>query len=410
MHILIVNSGSSSIKFSLFQRGDDAPEQALLEGEASDLGTGAAALKVTDGAGARRDQGQALRPNDGAEEAGAAIARLVTAGDLLKVDAVGYRVVHPGPKICEHTALTPEVMHELETAVVFAPLHLPAALQLMRTMGKDLPGVPAFCCFDTIFHETMPEEAKTYALPEPVRAQGVRRYGFHGLSCESVVDRLQEEAKRSGTASPRRMVVAHLGSGCSVTAIVDGKSVDTSMGLTPDGGVVMGTRPGDLDPGVVLYLLRQQTGERVAAVGAVEGMLNRNAGVHAVSGMANDMRAVRKAADGGDAKARLAVRVFTRSVQKAIGSYLALMGGLDLLVFTGGIGEHDARSRKEICGGMEELGIALDSGADGESGPADRVLSREGATTVVRVMPAEEDKVIAKHVEQMMGARKAATD
>ena len=395
MHILVLNSGSSSIKFSLFEHGVGA-QAALLEGEASGLGTDAAALRVE---GSARADADALQPGDGEQQASVAIASLVSSAGVGAIDAIGYRVVHPGPHITAHTALTPEVMRELEAAVEFAPLHQPAALALMQEMEKHLPGVPGFCCFDTIFHQTMPDEASTYALPEAVRARGVRRYGFHGLSCESVVDRLRSE----GGTMPRRVIVAHLGSGCSVTAIRDGKSVDTSMGLTPDGGVVMGTRPGDLDPGVVLFLLREATGGRDEAVSAVEAMLNRESGVHALSGMANDMRAVREAAGHGDAKAGLAVRVFARSVRKAIGSYMAVLGGVDLLVFTGGIGEHDARSRVEICAGMEKMGLELDEVRNGDA--AASVISTAGARVSIRVMQAEEERVIAGHVARMMGSR-----
>ena len=404
MHILVFNSGSSSIKFSLFEThaGLPAESKAVLEGEASELGTDAAGLRVQGAA----DTGASLKAGDGAEQASAAITRVVSADGVPRVDALGYRIVHPGPKIKNHTALTPEVMRELEAAVEFAPLHMPESLKLMKRMGARLPGIPAFCCFDTVFHETMPEEASTYALPEAVRARGVRRYGFHGLSCESVVDRL----RREGGPVPRRLIVAHLGSGCSVTAILDGKSVDTSMGLTPDGGIVMGTRPGDLDAGVVLFLLRGETGSREDAVRAVEGMLNRDAGVHALSGLPNDMRRVREAAVHGDVRAELAVRVFTRSVRKAIGSYVAILGGVDLLVFTGGIGEHDAASRTEICAGMEALGIALD--AEATAGPVtgsgiDRTISGAGARAVIRVMAAEEERVIAGHVTAMMTERGA---
>ena len=275
-----------------------------------------------------------------------------------RADAVGYRVVHPGAKLDRHVRITDEVMRDLEEAVVFAPLHDPSAIEIIREMMEKLPGVPHYACFDTVFHETMPEAATTYAIPLEYRERGVRRYGFHGLSCESIVRQLRE----AGIRLPQRMVIAHLGSGCSVTALLAGRSIDTSMGLTPTGGVVMGTRPGDLDPGLVLYLLRQMKGRRVAAFGAVEAMLNRASGMVALSGLPNDMRGVRKAAAEGDTRAALALAIFTRSVKKAMGGFIALMGGVDAIVFAGGIGEHDAQSRMEILEGMEEMGILDEQG------------------------------------------------
>ncbi len=176
------------------------------------------------------------------------------------MDAVGYRVVHPGAKLDRHVRITDAVMRDLEEAVVFAPLHDPTAIEIIRETMERFPEAKHYAVFDTVFHETMPDEATTYAIPEEFRERGVRRYGFHGLSCESIVRQMLDAAERGEMKFPRRMVIAHLGSGCSVTALVKGRSVDTTMGLTPTGGVVMGTRPGDLDPGLVLYLLRQMGG------------------------------------------------------------------------------------------------------------------------------------------------------
>jgi acetate kinase len=255
-----------------------------------------------------------------------------------------------------------------------------------------------------VFHETMPEAATTYAIPAVYRERGVRRYGFHGLSCESIVRQMRAEV---GLAFPRRMVIAHLGSGCSVTAVVDGRSVDTTMGLTPTGGVVMGTRPGDLDPGLVLYLLRQMEGDRMTALETMAGlekMLNHDSGMVALSGMPNDMKAVREAAAGGNARAKLALEIFTRSVKKAVGGFVALMGGVDGVVFAGGIGEHDARSRAEILGGLESFGISVNSGLNGATGDALRRVSASDSVPMVLVVPAKEDWMIAVHVDRMSRA------
>jgi len=322
------------------------------------------------------------------------VVTAVSGSGLPKVGAVGYRVVHPGAKLDHHQRITPEVMRDLQEAVVFAPLHDPAVIEVIKEMMERFPDVAHYACFDTVFHETMRAAATTYAIPVKYRERGVRRYGFHGLSCESIVRQLRDPTLEF----PRRMVIAHLGSGCSVTAVVDGRSVDTTMGLTPTGGVVMGTRPGDLDPGLVIYLLRQVEGNQV---GALEKMLNHDAGMVALSGMANDMKAVREAAEKGDAKARLAVEIFTRSVKKAVGGFVALMGGVDAVVFAGGIGEHDARSRAEILGGMEGLGILMNSELNEAKGDSIRRVSASDSVTAVLVVPAKEDWMIAVHVDEM---------
>ena len=332
-----------------------------------------------------------------AVEALGSIVDAVSGAGLPGFEAVGYRVVHPGPKLNEHVRIDDAVMKDLEDAVEFAPLHDPTVIAVIREMMARFPNVGHYACFDTVFHETMPEMATTYPIPLVYRLRGVRRYGFHGLSCESIVQQLRAE---KGIAFPKRMVIAHLGSGCSVTAVVDGCSMDTTMGLTPTGGVVMGTRPGDLDPGLVLYLLRQMEGDRESAL---ETMLNHDAGMVALSGMANDMKAVRETADKGDARAKLAVEIFTRSVKKAVGGFIALIGGVDAVVFAGGIGEHDARSRAEILGGMEVFGILMNSERNEASGDAIRLLSASDSVPMVLVVPAKEDWMIAVHVQRMTG-------
>jgi acetate kinase len=390
MHILVINSGSSSIKFSVFAAEGTEIPRSLLDGELSGIGTPGATLRL---------KPEAAQPMQ-ASDLNRAVDDILTAVSQhlkVKIGAIGYRVVHPGAKLAGHQRITPEMLADLEGAVAFAPLHDPAVLQVIKAGMERYPGLPHFACFDTAFHRTMPEEATTYAIPKEYREQGVRRYGFHGLSCESVVWQLQQ----AGPVPPR-LVIAHLGSGCSVTAVLDTVSVDTSMGLTPTGGVVMGTRPGDLDPGLVLYLLRQQTGEDPAS--AVETMLNHEAGTVALSGMPNDMKAVRKAASDGDQAAVLALKVFTRSVRKAIGSYAWLLGGVDAIVLTGGIGEHDAMSRAEILGGLEGLGVSLDAAANEASAAGVRCVTRAEAEIAVWVVPAEEDLMIARHVVRLMGS------
>jgi acetate kinase len=355
----------------------------------------------------RDAEGRALR--SAAPEAGDAskkdpmtlLENAVCGPGMPPIDAVGYRVVHPGPLLHQHQRITEEVLRDLQAAVAFAPLHDPQAIALIRDMMGRFPHARHYACFDTIFHETMPAQASTYAIPSEYRRQGVRRYGFHGLSCEAVVDDMQAAAAEAKAEFPHRMVIAHLGSGCSVTALVDGRSVDNTMGLTPTGGVVMGTRPGDLDPGLVLYLLRQAKGEREAAWAAVESMLNHQAGMVALSGLPNDMRGVRKAAAQGNNDARLAIEIFTRSVRKAIGSFMWLLGGLDAVVFTGGIGEHDVQSRAEILQGLESCGVVLDAAANAAGGDGLRRVSAPDSKLAVWVVTAQEDRMIAMHVRQM---------
>jgi acetate kinase len=397
VHILVINSGSSSIKFSLFDSGKGEP-RSLFEGEVTGIGGVKTGFKFRDANGRDLSGGRREVKAETPVEAIGLVVAAVSGEGLPKVDAVGYRVVHPGAKLDRHQRITPEVMKDLEDAVEFAPLHDPAVIEVIKEMMERFPEVAHYACFDTVFHETMPEAATTYAIPVKYRERGVRRYGFHGLSCESIVRQLRSEG---GLEFPRRMVIAHLGSGCSVTALVDGQSLDTTMGLTPTGGVVMGTRPGDLDPGLVLYLLRQMEGDRVTAL---ERMVNHDSGMVALSGMPNDMKAVREAVARGDAKARLAVEIFTRSVKKAVGGFMALMGGVDVLVFAGGIGEHDARSRAEIVGGLESFGISVNSGLNEARGDAIRRVSASDSVPMVVVVPAKEDWMIALHVERMSRA------
>jgi acetate kinase len=396
LHILVINSGSSSIKFSLFEAKEGEP-RSLFEGEVTGIGGAKSGFKFRDAHGQDLSGGPAEVKAGTPVEAIGLVAEAVSGAGLPKVEAVGYRVVHPGAKLREHVRIDDAVMKDLKEAVEFAPLHDPVAIDVIREMMGRFPDVAHYACFDTVFHQTMSEVATTYPIPAEYRERGVRRYGFHGLSCESIVRQLRTDDL---IPFPRRLVIAHLGSGCSVTAVVDGCSVDTTMGLTPTGGVVMGTRPGDLDPGLVVYLMRQM--ER--KVTALEKMLNHDAGMVALSGMANDMKTVREAAAKGDAKAKLAVEIFTRSVKKAIGGFMALMGGADAVVFAGGIGENDARSRAEILDGLGSFGILMNSESNEARGNAMRRLSASDSVTQVYVVPAKEDWMIAVHVERMARA------
>ncbi len=256
---------------------------------------------------------------------------------------VGHRFVHGGPDIRDHQRITPEVLNKLRAAVDYAPLHLPPALAALNEIQQALPDVPQVACLDTAFHRSMPDVSKTFALPSSVRKLGVERYGFHGLSCESIIAQIDQ--------LPEKLLVAHLGNGCSITAIRAGQSVDTSMGLTPTGGVMMGTRCGDLDPGLMIYLIRHGYNDPQA----LEKLVDKQSGLLGISGRSSDVREL-LGMRGGNKEADLALRMFCYQVRKTIAGMAAAMSGLDALVFTGGIGEHAADLRNEICSGLEFLG------------------------------------------------------
>jgi acetate kinase len=399
LNLLILNSGSSSIKCSIFAAHDDSP-RSLYEGEVSGIGSEHASFRFH-----RTGEVQpssAVQAQDPTEAIGKVLEAL-TQPSMPHIGAVGYRVVHPGPKIHDHVRIDDAILHELDEAARFAPLHDPPATAIIRETRKRFPDAPHFACFDTIFHQTMPEVASVYAIPSIYREQGVHRYGAHGLSCESIV----EQMRRTRSSLPHRMAIAHLGSGCSVTALLDGRSIDTTMGLTPTGGVVMGTRPGDLDPGLVLYLLRQMKGDRDHASNSLEQLLNHASGITALSGLPNDMRDTRKAAAEGNQNASLAIAAFTRSIRKTLGSFSWLMGGLDAIVFAGGIGEHDSQTRAEILAHLQPLEIHLDAtlnvAAKASSEEPVQRLSTSDSKTEILLVPAREDWMIAIHLQRMLG-------
>lgn len=345
MNILTLNEGSSSLKFGLYAASHDQVEE------------------VTAG----EIDGAAADP----------FVRIEAMLDGVRPDVIGHRVVHGGPVLSEPVRIDASVIAALDHAATFAPLHGPAALALIKAAERRYPGVPQVACFDTAFHTALPDLAATLPVPKALRAAGVRRYGFHGLSCQSVVRQL-------GNDRPHRLVVAHLGSGASVTAIRNGRSIDTSMGLTPSGGVVMATRAGDLDPGLPLFLLREQ-GMQAADL---ERLVDRESGLLGVSGLSGDMRKLHDAAPA-DPDADLAIRLFCRSVAKQIAAMMTSLGGADLIVFTGGIGEHDPRVRGAICRDLAWAGVDPDA-------------TGGGGRVAVRTLPAREDLEIAWGVASLL--------
>ena len=368
--ILAVNSGSSSLKFGLYRHPHNVCDPTLLlTGGATGIGHGNGRLQISDAQGATvvdeayslSSQGHALKEILGHVQP--------VAGGL--PGAVGHRLVHGGPHLREHQRITDGLLKKLEAATQFAPIHIPAALALQRETEKLLPGIPQYACFDTAFHRTMPEVSRHFALPQRLYDLGIERYGFHGLSYESIVIRLQPDI-------PERVVCAHLGAGASLVALRKGVSVDTTMGMTPVGGIPMATRSGDFDPGVVLFLMRT---EQLSA-DQLESLLNKDSGLAALSGGESDMRLLEQCASRGDQKAQLAIDVFVQAVHKQIGAYAGELGGLDLLVFTGGIGEHSAPIRNRICQGLEFLGL---TSGDPTRCPKVRVLNSEEELQIARI-------------------------
>jgi len=391
--VLVLNSGSSSIKFSVYETFD-GERRKLHEGAVDGIGTDLGKFWIKDAAGKKLvDQTPAL-PNRSV--AFQLVADALHSSDFPAPAAIGHRMVSGGPTVQENQRITPELIDEMERYTAFAPLHTPIAIYIMREALRLFPGIPNFVVLDTYFHRTMPEVAKHMPIPEEYSAMGVQRYGAHGISYESIVLQLQPNV-------PGKLIVAHLGNGASISAIRDGKCLDTSMGLTPTGGIISGTRTGDIDPGVLLFILRKIAETATNASEAADQLgtvASKKAGLLGVSELSNDMRDLRDAIKAGNAKARLAVDKFTWTIARWIGSYVAELNGLDMLVFTGGIGENDIDSRAEICAGLGALGIVVDPVRNNVRGEA--VISAQNSPIVVRVIPPAEDLIIVNHVVRLL--------
>jgi acetate kinase len=305
--------------------------------------------------------------------------------------AIGHRVVHGGAGHVAPELIDAHLLADLERLAAFAPLHQPVDLAGVRAATDALPGRPQVACFDTAFHHTLGAAASALPLPPSLRARGLRRFGFHGLSYEFVVAQLRP-------VQPGRMVIAHLGAGASLCAVVDGRSVDTTMGLTPTGGLVMATRSGDLDPGVVVELLRHPPPGLQADADGLEDLLNHQSGLRGLSGRSGDMRDLLEAEVGGDADAALAVEVFCRTVSKQVAALATVLTGLDTLVFTGGIGQHSAPVRARICQPLSFLGVDVVAERN-QTGAG--IISAAGGVTV-RVVPTDEERIIARHTASVV--------
>jgi len=379
--ILCLNGGSSSLKFAVY-RLNGATEERTISGAVEGIGESIGKAWLRNGDSALQEESVRFPDHT------AAINKMFVAlreQGVEKLAAAGHRIVHGGPKFTAPRLADARLKEALKELIPFAPLHLPSQVAMIDAVEAHFPDLPQVACFDTAFHSRMPEVAQRFALPQKLWEQGIRRYGFHGLSYEYVVSKL-------GPELGQRAIIAHLGNGASMVALKDGLPMDTSMGLTPTGGFMMGTRSGDLDPGVLIHLLKGGY-----SADRLEKLVDHEAGLLGVSRRSSDMKILLEKSQT-DQAAGLAVQMFAYQVRKFIGSYAAVLNGLDTLVFTGGIGERAAEVRANICVGLEYLGIALDM-------PANRrnveVISVSGSKCAVRVVRTDEDLMIIRHTREV---------
>ena len=388
--ILILNGGSSSIKFAIFCT--DAPMRMTHTGQIERIGMPDAVFSTQQG-----EQKTRVTANGAAADYAGAIKRLLDWIDEKDFDstliAVGHRIVHGGQNFHEPQRLTPTLMTELKRLIPLDRQHMPGEISLAEAVWQRFPKVPQIVCFDTAFHRDLPRVAQLLPIPRKYEAEGVRRYGFHGLSYEFLMSEL---VRTDGAAAARgRIILAHLGNGASLAAVADGKSIDTSMGFTPAAGVPMGTRSGDLDPGLVDYMARTANMDAKK----FDEMANFKSGLLGVSETSADMRDLLKA-EANDPRAADAVALFCYHVKKYVGAYAAVLGGLDTLVFSGGIGEKAPVVRARICSDLQFLGIEIDASRNEQN--AD-LISTDGGHVKVRVIRTDEERVIARSVCRLLG-------
>ncbi len=380
--ILCLNSGSSSLKFALYQISDG--EEVLLAQGAVESNSAQNARLWIQSAQRKVEISEVDVPSPSAalHAASVELERL----QLPHPEAVGHRIVHGGQHHAAPERITDTLFNELGSLIPFAPLHLPDEIAGIEAVTSNFPSLPQVACFDTAFHRSMPEVAQRFALPRALRDEGIRRYGFHGISYEYIVRTL-------GADLPSRLIIAHLGNGASMAAVKDGSPLDTTMGFTPAGGFMMGTRSGDLDPGIILYLLN----EKHLKVSELAELVNHQSGLLGVSGI-SDMKMLLQRRDTAP-DAACAVQMFCYQLRKQIGAFSAALGGLDLLVFTGGIGEKAAPVRWETCNGLEHLGIKLER--ERNDANADTISTDNGGC-LVRVVPTNENLMIARHTYELV--------
>lgn len=336
------------------------------------------------------------------------IIRYMTSFKTPSPHAIAHRVVHGGPNLLQHCLINDKVVRDLTQTIEFAPLHNQAALEIIEYTRRTFPHLPQIACFDTTFHASMPDVARVLPISKALQLSGIRRYGFHGLSCESIMWQLNNAAH---LRTPKRLIIAHLGNGASVTAVKNGQSIDTSMGLTPSGGVMMGSRCGDIDPGVLIYLMREKNYD----CNAIEALVNHQSGLLGVSGVSSDMRVLHETS-AANPNVHLAIDLFCYSIAKQIGAMVTALNGIDTLVFTGGIGEHDAIVRQKICDQLIYLKIVLDDEKNSnqknsdEKNLHDEAINTDDITTIsdansacaVRVIKSQENAQIAHHAAVLL--------
>jgi acetate kinase len=391
MHsVLAINSGSSSLRFALFKVGESLPQTLI--GKFDRIGLPDARLSFTDLRANQRAERKIEAPNHAA-----CVPLLVellekTSGGGI-VSAIGHRVVHGGPRYREPVRVDDTVLEELRRISSFAPNHLPAAITLMEDFTAKFSDVPQIACFDTAFHSTLPRVAKQLPIPRRYEAKGVQRYGFHGLSYSFLMQELEVVA--GAKAARGRVILAHLGNGASMAAVREGKSMDTSMGFTPAAGLMMSTRSGDLDPGLVAFLGRSEQMTEIQ----FDRMIHHESGLLGVSETSSDMRDL-LAREAVDVRAAEAVALFCYQAKKWIGSFAAALGGLDTLVFAGGIGENVPLIRARICEGLGFLGIELDAKRNVKNAP---VISTPAGHVTLRIIRTDEERMIARSVCRILG-------
>lgn len=385
--VLAINGGSSSIKFALFDV-TAAPER-WLSGSIDRIGLSDGTLKTID-ARTNETVRSPLVTGGHAEAVEHLVTCLGSKTDLQALSAVGHRIVHGGPTLVEPCWIDDAVIDELRRMAPFDPEHLPGEIELIEAFRKSTPGVPQAACFDTAFHRHLPAVARLLAIPRKYAEKGIRRYGFHGLSYSFLMEEL---ARLDQAAAGGKVVLAHLGNGASMAAVLDGKCIDTTMAFTPTAGLVMSTRSGDFDPGLVRFLLEEEQ----LSVAEFHALVNRRSGLVGISETSSDMRDL-LARRAHDSRAADAVALFCYQVKKTIGAYVAALGGLNALIFAGGIGENSHEVRAMACEGLEFLGIALDHVRNEANDP---VISSTASRIPIRVIHTDEELTIAKTVKRL---------
>ncbi len=396
MKILVLNCGSSSVKYKLI---DTASEEVLAEGGVEKIGLNDGFLKFKFH-GSKEIKELGLVNHKGAVEAVLNIltdARYGCISSLKDIDAVGHRLVHGGTKFSGSVLITDEVKEMVRECYPLAPLHNPANMTGVEAIDALMPGVPQVGVFDTAFHQTMPAKAYMYALPyKYYEEDGLRRYGFHGTSHRYVSQRVCEIL--GVDIEKQRIITCHIGNGGSITAIVGGKSVDTSMGLTPTEGLMMGTRCGDVDPGALTYLMER----RGMSDADIQKMINKESGVAAISGISNDMREIEAAVNAGHERASLALEMYEHRIIKYVGAYAAEMGGVDIIVFTGGVGENQTGVRENVCAPLKFMGVELDKAVNTTVHGTETVISTPTSKVKVVVVPTDEELTIARDTKEIV--------